>query len=498
MKFKQYSIAFATLLLVAVGGCKKELDINTDPNNAADVEVVQLLPPAQAAITYAVGNTLQIYGGLWSQYWTQNPAASQYRTIEQYNPDGSNFDNVWINLNADALEDLERIIDKSKGIPKLQQYEAIATLLKVYTFQLSTDLFGDIPYTEALKGDKGILNPKYDTQESVYDNLFILVDHGISLIDVDAEDHPGDDDLIYQGDMEKWLHFGNTLKLKLALRIAKVKEAKARAVIATLEGEDFIQSGESAQVKYTSVGGGQNPLYSAIAGPVLSGTQNLVASNTGIGFFNTREDPRVEAFYQPAGGAFVGIKQGDYATIKPGTPISIPSTLVGADANDEASALAPVKLISDYEAKFLQAEAVARGWLNTGNAKELYNAGIVDNFVTYGIDTANIYQEDSIHLWKNVEYFYTKNDVAFPDAADKQIEAIITQKWAAMNGNQGIEAWIEWRRTGYPSFFVVSAASNIGPGRVPKIFLYPTEETTKNSKTPPQHKLDDRVWWDTE
>jgi len=487
MKFKQYSIAFATMLLVAVGGCKKELDINVDPNNAADVDVPLLLPSAEAAITFALGNTLQIYGGIWAQYWTQSPAASQYRTLEQYTPSPSNFDNVWINLNADALEDLQRIIDKSRAA-KLRQYEAVATLLKAYTFQLTTDLFGDVPYTEALKGDKGILNPKFDAQAAVYDSLFALVDNGISLIDPNDPNVPGSDDLIYQGDMDKWLRFANTLKLKLALRISKVNAAKAQAIIATLDGQDFIQLGESAQVNYTSTGGSQNPLYSAIAGPVLAGTQNLIASSTAIGFYNSHNDPRVAAFYVPTGGSFIGIKQGDYAHVPVSTPVSIPSAAVGGDANDEASALAPVKLMTDYEADFLQAEAVARGWLASGEAADLYNAGITDNFLAYSVDTTGIND------------YLTQPGVLFPASGtpEQKVEAIITQKWAAMNGSQGIEAWIEWRRTGYPSFFRVSTASIIGAGRVPQIFLYPSEETTKNSNTPPQHQVYDRVWWDTQ
>jgi len=111
---------------------------------------------------------------------------------------------------------------------------------------------------------------------------------------------------------------------------------------------------------------------------------------------------------------------------------------------------------------------------------------IEDNFAAYGLEGA--------------EDYYAQPNVAFPSGGTpaQQIEAIITQKWAAMNGTQGAEAWIEWRRTGYPSFFTVSSASIIGAGRVPQIFLYPSEETTKNSNTPAQHQVYERVWWDTE
>jgi hypothetical protein len=296
--------------------------------------------------------------------------------------------------------------------------------------------------------------------------------------------------------MEKWLHFGNTLKLKIAMRMSEVNPGKAQAIIATLAGASFIGSEESAQIAFSATGGNQNPLYSAIAGPVLNQTQNLVASSTAIGFFTTTGDPRVAAFYLPASnGSFVGIPQGSYEGTLPGAPISIPSPLTGADAGEEESATAPVKLMTDYESKFLQAEAAARGWLE-GDAAALYAEGIGDNFVAYGIDLTNIYDDEEEPT--TFEEFAASEGVIFPAGGSvaEQVEAIITQKWAAMCGNQGIEAWNEWRRTGYPSFFTPSAASIIGAGRIPQIFLYPTDETTRNSNAPAQHQIYDRVWWD--
>ncbi len=496
MKIRKYIVAVLAPLLIGLGSCEDQLNINTDPNNAADVDVNLLLPSAEAGIAFVVGNSLQIYGGIWGQYWTQSPSASQYRNLEQYNPAPSDFDNLWVALNADALEDLQRIIDKSRATNR-KQYQAVASLLKAYTVQLSTDLFGDIPYTEALQGDRNVLNPRFERQEVIYDSLVLLVDEALGLIDPSDPNHPGSDDLIYGGDMEKWERFGNTLKLRIGMRMSEVNPTKARAVVASLEGKDFIQSEESAQITYTSTGGNQNPLYSAIAGPVLGPTQNLVASSTAINFYNELGDPRLYVFYMPASnGNYVGLQQGNYNIADVGTPVSIPGPATGADVGEPESALAPVKLMTDYEAKFLHAEAVVRGWL-TGDAAALYQEGILDNFAAYGIDPADVYGELDEDEAVTFEAFYAQEGVAFPAAgANEQIEAIITQKWAAMNGNQNIEAWNEWRRTGYPSFFTPSVTSIIGAGRIPQIFLYPTVETTRNSNAPAQHQIYDRVWWD--
>lgn len=484
MKINKYIYILSTLLLLIANGCKKELDINTNPNAALDADVNLLLPSAEVSITYAVGNTLQIYGSIWGQYWTQSANASQYRQIEQYNPAASDFDNIWSSLNVDALQDLQTIILKSQTQNK-KQYEAVASLLKAYSYQLSTDLFGDIPYTEALKGDKDILSPRFDKQEVIYDSLVVLVDHAISLIDAEDPNHPGSDDLIYGGDMDQWLRFANTLKLKIGLRLSERNATKAKAIVSSLEGVDFIQSEESALIKFIAAGGNQNPLYSAIAGPVLNKAQNIVASSTAIDFFTDTNDPRIEAFYIPAtNGSYAGLPQGIFNDPNAGTlPFSVPSAVTGANANDPKSALASVKLMTDYEAKFLQAEAVARGWLS-GDAAELYKAAIEDNFTAYGVE--------------DVEDFYAQPEIEYPEAGTlpEKISAIITQKWAAMCGNQSIEAWTEWRRTGYPSFFKISAASIIGSNRVPQIFLYPTSETTRNSNAPGQHQIYDKVWWD--
>ncbi len=506
MKKIKYSIsALLAFGLVCLSGCKEFLDVNVDPNNAADVQVEQLLPSAQAGIAFALGNDLQIKGGLWAQYWTQNPNSSQYRSLDQYSLAASEFDATWSILYSDVLQDAQEVVDKAKAGNK-KQYIAIATLLQAYTFQLATDLFGDVPFNEALKGDATIkiASPKYDKQKDIYTGLLKMVDEAIALINVDDPVHPGTDDLIYAKDpatnkqfdpdvqLGKWLRFGNTLKLKIAMRLSEVDPAAAAAAVASLQGKEFLHSGESALIKYSATGGKQNPLYSAIAGPVLSKTQNLVASRTAISFLEAYGDPRMEAFYSPAAnGAYIGFEQGAFAlegpsAIIPGSPVAIPSPLVGANANKEESASAPVKLLTDYESKFLQAEAMARGWL-TGDAKTLYEEGIQDNFIAYGLTATD------------ASDYFSQEDIEYPSSGTvaEQVENIITQKWIAMNGNQSIEAWTEWRRTGYPSFLIISKASNIGADRMPGIFLYPTVETQRNPNTPSQHLIYNKVWWDT-
>ncbi|HEY9259303.1 SusD/RagB family nutrient-binding outer membrane lipoprotein [Chitinophaga sp.] len=482
MKTNILTLLYLTTLLLFSAGCKKFLDVNKDPNNAVDVTVDVLLPSAQSGLTFAVGNTLTINGGVWGQYWTQSPNSSQYKTLDQYAPAEGDFGNVWSAIEIDGLENLQKVIDKGNATNQ-KQYVAIAMLLKAYSFQLSTDLWGDVPFSEALQGDatERILNPKYESQSDIYNGLVKMVEDATNLIS-NTDVAPGADDLIYQGDMDKWLRFANTLKLKIGLRLAKKDAARAATIVRSLQGAEFIHPGESALQNFNSTGGQQNPLYGASAGPVLNTTQNLVASSTAVNFFSGNSDPRLDVFYDAVGSGVVGIPQGSF-NAPPTTVVSPPSALTGANAKDPNSALAPVKLMTDYEADFLQAEAIVRGWL-TGDAAALYEQGITDNFAAYEVDGAADY--------------IAQPAIAFPTGGttEEKVKAIITQKWAAMCGNQTIEAWTEWRRTGYPSFFTLSKASIIGAGRYPGIFLYPTSELARNPNAPKtNHFVYDKVWW---
>jgi len=139
-----------------------------------------------------------------------------------------------------------------------------------------------------------------------------------------------------------------------------------------------------------------------------------------------------------------------------------------------------VKFMSSYESYFLQAEAVARGWM-TGDATTLYQKGITASFTAYNAVPGT---------------YITTQVAAFPATKAAQIGAIITQKYFAMACNQGFEAWTEWRRTGYPTFFVTPVVSSLPAGTFPARFLYPNTELTRNPNFPGAKLITDKVWWD--
>ena len=523
MKKKILSILLLGISVVSIQSCKRKFDVNQNPNVAQNTTPALLLPASQLALGSAMGVDFQINGSIWAQYWTQYYNASQYRRLEQYQPDGAQYDRVWRLYYSSALMDMKQM-EKLATAQNLKQYQAISLLLQAYTFQVATDAWGDVPFSEALKGlpeDGGILSPKYDAQESIYDGLIKMVDNGMALIDPSDVNHPGSDDLIYGGDMEQWAKFGNTLKLKILLRQSEVAPSKAQQGITALyvSNPDFIGEGDDAKIDYLNTSGNQNPLYTEIVG--LGKVQNIIASATSVDSMLANDDERVLAFYESP----IGIKQGFY-NAPSGTPFSPPSAITGANANDAGSALAPVKFITSYESYFLQAEAAARGW-GTGDGKALFEQGIYASFnsVSSVLDGLGIVLRDSLPNQGRAifpltadysAYAYINGDTLtgfiegdpvasnpasywgiYPASGTVQqkVRHIITQKWFSMNGTQGFEAWTEWRRTDYPDFFVVSENSRIG-NKFPARFFYPSDELNTNAKFPGQKLLTDRVWWD--
>lgn len=495
MSRKKLSIALLSVLLLTTASCRKYLDVNTNPNVVQNVGPEFLLPSAQIEIASALGVDLQVNGSIWAQYWTQSPAASQYKVYEQYSPTASTYDRSWQLFYASALEDLDRM-EKIAAKDNKNTYVGISKLLKAYTYQVITDAWGDAPFTEALMGqpeDGGVVSPNFDAQAAIYDGIIALANDGVQTLKGVSGTSNVSGDLIYDGDIEQWIRFGNTLLLKLNLRLAEKNPSKAQSGVQALYSTtpDFIERAQDAQIQYYSTSQNQNPLYAEMVG--LGKTQNLVASKTVLdsmtkGNIANPVDPRAKAFFKPAPAPelYSGLLQGFYNAPST-TRVAIPSTMVGGDVLNENSATAPVKFITSYESSFLQAEAAARGWA-PGDDEAFFLDGIKNNFSAYDLDTAS-----AAYIASN---FWAQYPVGGTLA--QKLEKIITQKWFCMTGNQGFEAWTEWRRTGYPTWLHVSENSIIGKttAAFPHRFFYPDVEVQRNQKFPGQKLITDRVFWD--
>jgi Starch-binding associating with outer membrane len=488
-KIRMIHFAAAFSVLMMVTSCKKDfLDVNVDPNNPTNAAIDLVLPTALGYSAYNLGNPYQVLAGYWGQCWTQGPTGSQFQAYDQYSITSSNFNGQWINVYAGPLNDLKYIVEEATKTGN-KNYAAIAKIMQAYMFQVMTDLHGDIPFSDALKGGTGVIAPKFDSQQEVYDGLIKLVNESLALIDVNSSVHPGDDDFFYHGDMEQWKKFGNTLKLKIYLRQAYVRPNVAQAGIQAMyaANAEFIDQGDEAAVPFTNVTFNQHPLFAHINSV---GEFNILASQTALNSMLALNDPRVDVFYRrataaPNTGTHVGILQGNGRNLpNPGSLNDRQFSKPGAAVGGPGGAAARVVFISEAESYFLQAEAAARGW-GTGDAAQLYDDGVVLSFLSWNLSFAQ------------AATYAAQAAVQFPVAgtAEQKIKAIIFQKWTSMCGSQNVESWTEWRRTGYPDIFTISTTSNIG-NKFPARLLYPDSEITSNPNTPAQKTVTDKVWWD--
>lgn len=496
MKKTASMVLFASLMLLATTGCKKELDkLNKNPNNPERAEIQLVLPNAQAYTGYIMGNYNQLWGGLWSQYWTQSPDAVQYREWDKYLQSGSDMDRPWTQMYSGVLTDLDYIEQTAIKAEK-KNWAAIAKIMKAYSFQYLTDCFGDVPFSEALKGS-GNYQPLYDDQQSVYTGIEQLLTDAVYMIDASSSDRPGTEDLYFGGNMNHWKEFANTLRLRVYLRQSETTEAarcKDSVAVMIARGDDFLKM--DIKVSFSGAINQRNPLNAALNS---SNPGNLIASSTIIDSMKSYKDPRLGIFFnKPMEGNpsrqndWFGFEQGlcgDPSYVLPNNTSflnwSTPSAAVGGAAIEGEGGNAPVYIMSAAESSFLLAEAYARNWAAGSDGQTEYEGAITFSFNQWGLNSTDL----SLYL--------SDSRVTYPVSIQARLRSIGTQKWFAFCGSQNLESWIEWRRTGFPDFFKPSVSSVLPANVFPVRFIYPNEELTKNPHAAEKYQtVDKRVWWD--
>jgi hypothetical protein len=232
IKFSTAKQLAALLLLVglASASCKKMLDINTDPNNYTDVPVTTLLPAAEVNLAFTLGGNASRYAGSFIQHYGGH--RGQPVQYGQYNFDPSQSDNFWSSMYAGVLRDLRTIIDKSR-VTGDSMYVGAAQILSAHTFSVLTDMYGDIPFTDALNG-VGSITPKYDKQEDIYPALINLLTAGAANVKSGTGRKPGTDDVLYGSIAAApawgtaWEKAANSLKLRLLNHLSKVQPTAAQ------------------------------------------------------------------------------------------------------------------------------------------------------------------------------------------------------------------------------------------------------------------------------
>ncbi len=476
-------------LLLMITSCEKALDINTDPNNASfEQGTPELVFPAAVASTAGMfGGQYAILGGIWAQYWSQSASSSQYRYIDSYNVSQSDFSRGFDETFAGALNDYNFVIKKSEELENWRFF-LMGTVMKAYTYQVMVDLYDTLPYTEAFQGVEN-LNPKFEDGYAIYTALIAELDNALSK-DYASTPVGGNTDVVFDGDINEWVNFANTLKLKLYLRMVYAQPAEAEAGIKVLydNNASFLTKDASLAI-FQDLPNKSNPLYEDNIRQLNTAT-NLRASMTFLSFLQANGDPRIAAYFTKAtdgSNTYKGINQGDYNN---SDPALLTISVAAMKATD------PVQFISAAESHFLQAEALERYYGGAG-AKEKYDAGVTAAFAQYGFESDASTFVDGAYSYPSTGTF------------EEKLEQIIVQKWASFPGSHSLEGFFEKNRTGYPKSSpvystdpsyvageIVFPKTGVTGGKYPKRLIIPDTERKTNPNTPAVVPLTTNVWWD--
>ncbi|MBD1393473.1 SusD/RagB family nutrient-binding outer membrane lipoprotein [Mucilaginibacter glaciei] len=468
---KFLSILTAALVLTA-SSCKKDyLELNKNPN-APSVTTPQL------ALAGALKTSADIVNGggyvqyaSWMGYLSWSTSFQANVALLSYQIQPTTYD-IWTPLyqnitNYDALR-------KSTTEP---YFQAISEIMTVFSYQALVDNYNNVAYTDATKGT-AVLNPKYDKGSDVYDAILKRLDAAIVQIQTGQKaaivpTSPGSSDVMYGGDMNKWLKFANTLKLRIALRQSNVaaKTAALKAAVAATQALGYIDNNSPAYVNpgylnSDAFGGQQSPLWRNYGttqnGGVQTNRNQYQANSYGATKLTANGDTRGPKVYTTTGANVITA-----TALGVTTPPAVAPSKVGTGLLSSPTQSAIV--ISPSESYFLQAEGVKSGYItaSTLTAQQAYNAGVTASFTYLGVaaDAAN---------------YLTLNPypVAGSDAVQQQ--AIINEKWKALAVYGAFEAFNEFRRTGYPNDIPLSVFPGANPPNQVTRIPYPQVEYTTN------------------
>lgn len=502
------SAAVVAAFALGASACDDGLaEINENPNAPTDVPAQYLLPMAiQTTVEQFYGQWFNLeFAGLFAQHW----AKIQYIEEDLYNLRPATIDGWWTTLYAGSLKDWQTIIEKGQETG-FSNHEATGRVMKAFTGHIMTDIWGDIPWSQALRGndEEPVTTPAYDAQQDIYPALVAELDAALGLFDA-SERTWATEDLIYQGDVASWQRFANSLKLRLAMRVSEVDAAQAQAWVTQAVNSPaglITQNSQNAALAFLESAPNQNPLYENWVG----GRDDHAVSKTLVDLLASLNDPRLAIYAEPAAKDSVAmgghvVYQGEvYRGMANGTPEEeIPpiATLsrIGEhwrSHTNTAAAATPAYLMTAAEVHFLLAEAELEwpGISGGMTAEQHYNAGVTAALQLYdGANGVDITAAD-------ISAYLAQPGVAW-GTGDSNLELIIEQKWIALYAN-GPEAYAEYRRTGYPDEVTVREAHALAhvPGRVP----YPDVEQSLNranweAATSAQGNdgtYTGKVWWD--
>lgn len=479
-------IAFIVLSVVFLVSCddRNWNALNENPNQPTDVAATNVFGSGMIVVTQQLfGERIGIY---YTGTWSGQTAAIGLGDYEfRVDINNSQWDNLYRGMTYFA--DAKRIA-QSDGNENLQ---AAAMILKAFTAQQVSDMWGDIPYSEAfLLEEEDIDNPVYDSQQEVYDQLLNELETAEGMLSAGGGDI-GEGDFIFHGNVEKWRQFANSLRLRIAMRMSLVDRDGAAQVLSQILGNPgtypvMENNDDNAYIWWPGEGENTEPWRARLGSP-SNKTDQYRTNYDLINRLDELNDPRLEVYAdENENGFYNGYEMGPGQTGKPlntGPNVSHIGDRHGY--NDQGFS----PFMNAAQVWFIKAEAIERG-LATGNAQEAYETGIRISLEENEVDEADI------------TAYLAETDVAWDTGTRSNLEKIQLQNWFALF-KQSVEAWAEVRRTDVPLLDKVSADyASLGHNRPPFRMSYPANERNHNANFPSDIDEVDifygtQVWWDT-
>jgi hypothetical protein len=539
-KIKTHAIAILLLLFVSNACTDDFLSINT-PNNlitADHVNVNLLLTRVQAYSVIldepAIRSDVANYCGM-----SANVAGRPFNEGENVEP----WNNVYQNY-ARNLSKIIEICQNDDNTAGLVNKIAIARIMKAWVFARLTDIYGDIPYSEScLPQEEAVYNPKYDTQQSIYKDLFKELKEAAAQLDASKESY-GAADLIYKGDVTKWKKLANSLRLRLALRVRYADNQMARDQMGDLNESNLIVTRADDAYIFTATDypENQNRQYNILLQFTSTSKKDLVGKTMldiliGSGDAHHPVDPRIKIYADTATANWPGTPGHEDVSFfgYRGHPLlglvpiqeKYPYTAESVSRMPDLAYVPEIEMpvFRCSETYFALAEAAQAGLKGSAaEAQAYYKKGI-----EAALDWAKVYYETCVPqlpkvvnllhpTWneEDINQYLTHKQItqeeidvflASPDATltgtdEEKLEQIINQKIVAIYPNQ-FEGWAEYRRTGYPRILIGHDEDPL-KGVIPRRFMYPTVERNINSHSYEEavqrmggtDKMLNKVWWD--
>lgn len=526
--YSKFTIAILVMWTVGTFSCTENFEEINTPVDEITVDNVDqnLLGNALAQAQYSGMMTWyqvshNLYAGAWSQFFAiihPNFGSSNLQEIGSWT--NATFTGFYTNTRWGAAANQLYFVEHFTEENNMPVENAIAKIWRVQLYHRITDYFGPIIYSHFGNLETSV---PYDSQEEIYHDFFDTLDEAIAVLENNRDAQPfGSNDLVYSGDVEKYLKWANSLRLRLAVRIAYVEPERAQQEAEkALSSPGGVMENNSDNALLTSTRNNINKLSSITYHTefVMSATMESIM----VGY----NDPRTSVYWQECCGRLSQFEGEGYAGLRNGLPPGKRSTSLESSHSYVGKKWLPIadggtnepdRLMEAAEVYFLRAEGALRGWNMGGTAKELYNQGIrasIEARTDVSEDVISAYisstktptaPSNGIDLYNSPPV--TDIPVAYQEGADfeTQLEQIITQKWLSLFPMNDWEAWTERRRTGYPVGYAVIESDNpeVSETELVRRLRFATSEFNNNAVEVEKaisllngpDATSTRLWWD--